>query len=387
MPQRIYMDANAGAPLLREVRDSLVETLSLASNPSSVHSEGRRARGLVERARGQVAALVGARTEGVTFTSGATEAAVLALSPTLSRGSETVRLGRLYVGATEHPCVLAGGRFAPEDVERLPARADGRIDLDTLEARLAAHDYATGAPLVALMLANNETGIVNPVSEAARIVKSHGGFVFCDAVQAAGRIPFSIDELGVDFLSLSAHKLGGPQGVGALVSASEDLRPASLLRGGGQERYKRAGTENVTGIVGFGIAAELFGIYLNSVGELARLRDELEAGLIEISPEIGIMGRDLARLPNTTLFVVPGVAAETAVIAFDLQGIAVSAGSACSSGKVAASHVLEAMGLPFDLARSGIRVSLCVDASRADIHRFIAAWREIYPRLRQGRAA
>lgn len=386
MTGRFYLDANAGAPLLAEARAAMVDALGSA-NPSSVHFEGRAARAIVETARRRVAAAVGARPGGVIFTSGATEAAALALSPLLRRGKETVRASHLYVGATEHPCVLAGGRFAGESVTALPVKPSGVIDLDALGAALAAHDRDSGVPLVALMLANNESGVLHPVAAAARLVRSHGGLVFCDAVQGLGRVAIDIEELGVDFLSVSAHKIGGPQGAGALVLADEDVRPAPLLAGGGQEFRRRAGTENVAAIAGFGVAAERAIDHLLKMDRIAALRDSLEKGLAETAPDVYIAGRGAPRLANTSLFAVPGVAAETAVIAFDLAGIAVSAGSACSSGKMQASHVLAAMGAGASHAAGGIRASLAAGAGAEEIEAFLAAWRGIHARMGSSRAA
>jgi cysteine desulfurase len=283
--------------------------------------------------------------------------------------------------------VLAGGRFPASIVTRVPVTRSGVVDLAALENLLQRNDAEAGAPYVALMLANNETGVIHPVAEAARLVKAHGGYVFCDAVQALGRIPVDIGALGVDFLALSAHKLGGPQGAGALVLADGGIRPEPLLAGGGQERRRRAGTENVPAIAGFGVAARLGSHHLSRASRIAELRAQLELGLLAVSPEAKIAGQSAERLPNTTLFAVPGLLAETAVIAFDLEGIAVSAGSACSSGKVAASHVLEAMGEPADVARGGIRVSLATDAEAADIEGFVAAWQAIHARVCRSRAA
>jgi cysteine desulfurase len=387
MIKRSYLDANAGAPLLPQAREAMLSALAVAANPSSVHAEGRRAREIVERARGDVADAVGAKPANVIFTSGATESAALALTPRIHAGKSVAPVARLYVGATEHPCVLAGGRFPADKVTRFPVERSGIVDLAALERALADHDRSEGAPYVALMLANNETGVVHPVAEAARLTKAHGGYVFCDAVQALGRIPVDIAALGVEFLALSAHKLGGPQGIGALVLADESIRPEPLLTGGGQERRCRAGTENVAGIAGFGVAARLAASHLGEAGRLAELRARLEQELLAVSPAARIAGATAERLPNTTLFAEPAISAETAVIAFDLEGIAVSAGSACSSGKVTASHVLDAMGEPAEIARSGIRVSLPYDAEEADIENFIRAWGVIHARLSRPKAA
>jgi cysteine desulfurase len=387
MLKRVYHDANAGTPLLPEVRSAMVAALEEAANPSSVHAEGRRARALVERGRAAVAEAIGGKPENLIFTSGATEAAAFALTPGLVSGRGKLLAGRLYVGATEHPCVLAGGRFPASAVTRVPVTRSGEIDLAALERLLRRHDPKEGVPYVALMLANNETGVIHPVAEAARLVKTFGGVVFCDAVQAVGRMPVDMATLGVDFIAVSAHKIGGPQGIGALVIANDAVRPEPLLSGGGQEGRRRAGTENVIAIVGFGVAACSAGHHVSEVDRVAGLQARLEQEIRAISPEAVIIGGEAVRLANTTLFAVPGISAETAVIAFDLDGIAVSAGSACSSGKVGPSHVLEAMGIPPELARSGVRVSLTSTATAADVDAFVAAWRGIHGRLLKSRAA
>jgi cysteine desulfurase len=384
MTTRIYLDANAGAPLLPGAREAVVAALADCGNASSVHAAGRKARARLEEARAEVAGAVGAEPENVVFTSGATEAAAYALTPEIHAGDAVRRASRLYVGATEHPCVLAGGRFRAEAVSRLPVQADGTLDLEALHRALAQHDYGEGAPYLALMLANNESGVIHPVTEAARVVKEHGGYVFCDAVQAIGRIPVEIAELGVDFLAISSHKIGGPQGAGALVLADAATRPAPLLTGGGQERRRRAGTENVAASAGFAVAAGCARHHLERADRIRTLRDRLEEELSAISPDATIVGHSAARLPNTTLFTAPGLAAELAVIALDLEGVAVSAGSACSSGKVAESHVLAAMGRP---GETGVRVSLTADTHDGEVDAFLAAWRTVRARLGRRRAA
>ncbi len=382
----LNFDANAGANLLPAARDAVISVLDRAANPSSIHAAGRRSRNLVEKAREAVASACRARKEQIVFTSGATEAAALGLSPRIIKGRETYSVGTLYVAATEHPCVLSGGRLA-DRIAIVPVSDSGIVDLAALERMLQDHDDGAGAPMLALMMANNETGVLQPVEKAVSLVKSHGGFVFCDAVQAFGRIPFDIASSGADFVSLSSHKIGGPQGAGALLLANEDVRPEPVLTGGGQERGFRAGTENVAAIVGFGIAAEAVMNHLEDRESIAGLRDSLETELRLISPEIRVAGEHAPRLPNTVMFVVPGLSAETAVIAFDLEGIAVSSGSACSSGKVSPSHVLLAMGFSEDMAGSGIRVSLPVDVTDAGIETFLMVWRSIVNRLRPNQAA
>ena len=385
--QRIYFDANASAPLLEVARQAMLSTLAHTGNPSSVHAEGRQARAAIETARAEVAALTGAEPDQVIFTSGATEAAATALSPHFLSGSKTITASHLYVGASEHPCVLSGGRFAAGNVSVLPVDANGVIDLAAFERALGDHDSKAGRPFVALMLANNETGVIHPVGEAAAIARRHDAVIFCDAVQAAGRIRLDIKALGIDMLALSAHKMGGPQGVGALILADEALQPAPLLTGGGQENYRRAGTENVAAIAGFGVAAKAARHHLEEAGRIGDLRRQLEAGIKRAAPEAVIFGAAAERLANTVLFAVPGVNAETAVIAFDLEGIAVSSGSACSSGKVGDSHVLAAMGVSPDLRRGGIRMSLAPSATATEAEHVMDAWQRIYARLSDRHAA
>jgi cysteine desulfurase len=363
---RVYLDFNASAPLRPEARSAVAETLELCGNPSSVHAEGRAARRMVENAREQVAALVGGEPRNVVFASGGTEANMLALSSAIG--------DRLLISGIEHPSVLAGGRFAPENVEKIPANGDGKVDLIALRNALGKG----GRPLVSLMLANNETGVIQPVSEAARLVHEAGGLLHVDAIQAGGRILCDINALEAEFLTVSGHKIGAPKGVGALIARSGAVRPDPLVRGGGQERGARGGTENVAGIAGFGAAAAAALQELSEAGaRMAVLQAQLEAGLRAASPDVLIFGADSPRLPNTTLFSVPGLKAETAVIAFDLEGVAVSSGAACSSGKVQPSHVLAAMGVPPDLARGAVRVSLGPATTESEINRFLEAWNKV----------
>lgn len=379
MSDRIYLDWNATAPLRSEARAAMVATLDAPGNPSSVHAEGRFARRLIEEAREQVAALAGAKAPEVVFTSGGTEANMLALAPAVA--IDGARCEKLLVSAIEHPSVLAGGRFPDGAVEQLPVTAGGQIELAALERRLAQLD---GRALVSLMLANNETGIVQPISQVAALVHAAGGILHVDAVQAPGRMPCDINVLGADLLTISGHKIGAPKGVGALIRREPGVADA-LIKGGGQERGLRAGTENVTGIVGLGAAASAVRHCLAAErARMIELRDRLETGLEAASPGIVIFGAEVERLPSTTLFALPGVKAETAIIAFDLDGVAVSSGAACSSGKVQPSHVLVAMGVPPPLARGAVRVSLGPTTTESDVDRFIAAWIRVSGALLKG---
>jgi len=381
MTDRIYLDWNATAPLRPQARAAALAALDSSGNPSSVHAEGRAARRLIEEAREKVAALVAAEPRNVVFTSGGTEANMLALTP--ASGPDGKAPDRLLISALEHPSVLAGGRFAAAAVQRVPASGDGRIDLAALADALAALEGSRA--LVSLMLANNETGVVQPVSEAARLTHEAGGVLHVDAVQAAGRIPCDINAIGADLLTLSGHKIGALKGVGAVVRRDAAVPfPAPLIRGGGQERGARAGTENVAGIAAFGAAAAAALVDLGAeAGDMRALRDRFEAGLRSASPDIVVFGAGAERLPNTTLFALNSMKAETAVIAFDLEGVAVSSGAACSSGKVQPSHVLAAMGVPPELARAAVRVSLGPTTTQSEIDRTIQAWIRISSVLRK----
>jgi cysteine desulfurase len=384
MAHRAYLDWNATAPLRPEARAAMLAAAELVGNPSSVHGEGRAARQAIEAARRSVADLVGAEPRNVIFTSGGTEANALALSPAIETEGDRAPRDRLVMSTIEHLSVRTGGRFAPERVEDVPVGHEGRVDLAALERQLAAGTSAR--PLVSLMLANNETGVIQPVAAAGELVHRAGGLLHVDAVQAVGRIPCNIKRLGADLVSLSAHKLGGPKGVGALIRRDETLHLGEpLIRGGGQERGARAGTENVPGIAGFGAAATAVGKHFTAEAErVGVLRDRLEAGVLALSPEAVIFGRATHRLPNTTLFAVPGIKAETALIALDLEGVAVSSGSACSSGKVTASHVLHAMGVEPELARGAIRVSLGFSTSDEEVDCFLGAWNKLVRTLPRG---
>jgi cysteine desulfurase len=382
MAERCYFDWNATTPLRPEALAAFADAIGVMGNPSSVHAEGRAARRLMERARQQVADLVGAMPADVIFTGSGTEANMLALTSAIETAKEKRPRDKLLVSAIEHSSVRAGGRLPRGAIGDVPVDADGRINLAALANAVAEADR----PLVSLMLANNETGVVQPVAEAAAIVHAAGGLLHVDAVQAAGRIECDMRALGADLLTLSAHKIGGPKGVGALVRGRDDIHFADpLIRGGGQERGARAGTENVAGIAAFAAAAEAAQRQRAAEGaQMRALRDHLEAELSAISPQAVIFGNTVERLPNTTLFALEGAKAETAVIAFDLDGVAVSSGAACSSGKVQPSHVLAAMGVSPGLLRGAVRVSLGWTTTKADVERFLSAWRKLASALSRG---
>ncbi len=363
VPHRVYLDWNATTPLRPQALAAMTSALSLAGNPSSVHAEGRAARRIVETARQAVAKAVGVDSGAVIFTSGGTEANTLALTPRTAHP-------RLLVSSIEHASVLAGGRYAPHAIETIRVHPTGLVDLDDLGQKLASGPPA----LLALMLANNETGIIQPVAEAAAIVHAASGRLHVDAVQAFGKIPVDLKSLGADSVALSAHKIGGPTGIGALVLGGDVPLVEPLIRGGGQEQGRRGGTENLAGIAGFGAAVTTSLAETSQAVEI--LRDYLEKGLHE-TRGLTVFGADTARLPNTILFTAPGLTAETAVIGFDLAGIAVSSGSACSSGKVQPSHVLAAMGVSPERARGAIRLSLGRLTTHDDVQRTIKAWRKL----------
>ena len=359
----VYLDYNATAPVRPEAAAAVAEALGAGGNPSSVHAAGRAARARVEAARADVAVLAGVPAPSVVFTSGGSEANALAIDSAVAAGTR-----RLIVSAIEHPSVLETAQASGAQVELLPVDACGVANLAWLAAQLAAWTPSDGRPFVALMLANNETGVIQPVAEAAALVRAVDGWLHVDAVQAAGKIAVDFKALGADTLSLSAHKLGGPQGTGALAAGTRS-KLTRRLHGGGQERGYRAGTENVPGIAGFGAAARLAVADLERMQEQAAWRDAAASalsGAIEVGPSA-------ARLPNTLCVATPGWSSELQVMALDLAGVMISAGSACSSGKVKASHVLAAMGR-HDLADCAIRVSGGWAATEADWGRFVAAW-------------
>ena len=360
-----YLDWNATAPLRPEAAAAMSEALHRWGNPSSVHRRGRAARQIIEGARAAVAGLLGdVDPSGVVFVSGGTEANHLAL---IGAGRE-----RVLVSAIEHDSV----RHAVPAAEIIPVGPEGIVALDALDRLLGADARPA---LVSVMYANNETGVIQPVAEIAAIARRHGAVFHCDAVQAAGKVALEVGMIGADLVTLSAHKIGGPPGVGALVvTGGIDLTP--LLRGGGQEHRRRAGTENLPGIAGFAAAAAA--AELTAYERVAALRDRLETEIAAIAPEAVVLGAAAPRLPNTSAIAMPGVAAETQIVALDLDGVMVSAGAACSSGKVGPSHVLAAMRVDREIAASTIRVSLGWSSSEAEVGHFLRAWTALYRRCR-----
>jgi cysteine desulfurase len=369
----VYLDYNATAPIRPEAAEAVACALTIGGNPSSVHGAGRTARAAVERARIEVAALVGAPDEAVTFTSGGTEANALAIGSAFATG-----VRRPLIGLAEHASVmdnaLAGGHW----VEGWPVTADGTADLDWLADRLKRWTKDDGPVFAAMSLANNETGVIQPVAEAAALIHDVGGRLHVDAVQAAGKIAVDMGELDADTLSLSGHKLGGPQGVGALV-AGPGAVIARRVHGGGQERGRRAGTENVAGIAGFGAAASAAERQLAHFGAQAVWRNGAEIRLVQAA-NVTVFGVAAKRLPSVLSFATPGFAAERQVMALDLDGVMVSAGAACSSGKVTPSHVLSAMGFE-KLAGQAIRVSGGWATTEEDWARFAEVWLAVYGRI------
>jgi cysteine desulfurase len=362
-----YLDHNATTPMREIALAAMLDAAARCGNPSSVHREGRAARHRLETARSVVARSIGLGEPGtLVFTSGGTEANQLALG-----GTGRTRVVR---AAIEHDSV----REATAGAIEIPVEPSGTVDLAALAALLVGDDVPT---LVSVMAANNETGVIQPIAEIVRLAHGVGALVHCDAIQAIGKIDFDMTELGIDLVSLSAHKLGGPPGIGALAVAP-GVALTARQRGGGQERGLRAGTENLSGIAGFAAAIEAAIAELDVYGELAALRDAMERELRSIEPDAVFFGADRARLPNTSCVALTGTSSEVQVMALDLAGIAVSAGAACSSGKVRASHVLGAMGVAPDLARSAIRISLGRGTDAADIDHLVAAWGSLARRQR-----
>lgn len=382
---RAYLDHNATSPVRPEVAVAVARALELPGNPSSIHHEGRAAKAALEAARDQVAALIGAGQSRVIFTSGGTEAANAVLSGALIRTGAAAPT-RLLMSATEHACVGAGHRFAPGSVEIVPVHPSGLIDLAALKQALErARDESV---LVSVHAANNETGVVQPLAEIVALAKAHGrALVHSDAVQAVGKIPLDFAGLGLDALTLSGHKFAAPKGTGAIVLAEGVALDRAFIRGGGQESRQRCGTENLPGLVGLGEAARIARVHLAGID--ADLRNGTEAALRRIAPDAVVFGSGAPRLPNTLCFAVPGLDAATALMALDLAGIALSSGSACSSGKVARSTVLAAMGVSPALAAGALRVSFGWNSAESDRSRFLTAFERLVGTLyqRRGQAA
>jgi cysteine desulfurase len=365
----IYLDYNATALVRPEARDAVARALELGGNPSSVHAAGRAARALVESARADVAAIVGARPDMVTFVSGGAEANALAIESAMAAGCD-----HILACAVEHDVVLACAQAQDVPVEIWPVDRAGVAELDWLEGALAAG----GRPLVCLMAANNENGVMQPVAAAA-MTRAMGGWLHVDAIQAAGRVDLDLEVLGADTLALSAHKLGGPQGVGALI-AGERAVISRRLHGGGQERGRRAGTENTSGIAGFAAAVRAALAELPVAGGQAAWRDSLAKTMAGHGSVV--LGEGVPRLPQTLCIATPGFSSDVQVMALDLAGVMVSAGAACSSGKVKASRVIEAMGRP-DLAGCAIRVSGGWATTESDWRRCGEVWAEALTRVRR----
>jgi len=385
---RAYLDYNATAPLRPEARAAMAAVEGTFGNPSSVHAEGRAARALMEDARARIAAILHVAPGDLIFTSGGSESAATILSPQTKWPGNQQPIERLLVGASEHDCVLKGHRFPLANVETLPLDRNGSVDLEHLAARIAGLSARenSSSPMVALQAANNETGIFQPLADVKEALGESGALLVVDAVQWVGRMPSDPDNLPADALFVSSHKLGGPMGIGALALRRAGLEIDPLMHGGGQERRRRSGTENPAAIVGFAAALEAAVRDREIVQKrIENLRDRLETGLLAATPDAIVVGAAVRRLQNTSCIVISGLRAETAVIGFDLKGIAISSGSACSSGKVGASHVLEAMGMDDELASGAIRVSLGWETSEDEIERFLEAWRDITRSLEERR--
>jgi cysteine desulfurase len=381
----VYLDHNATSPLRASVRLAVEAALGACGNASSVHAAGRAARARVEEARDHVADLAGATPPSVVFTSGGSEANALALRGAIAGAAQQEdRIARLFVSTIEHESVHANASALAEAVPGLKlteiaVTGHGTVDLDALRLHLI---QGKGRVLVSVMAANNETGVVQDILAIAKLVKSEGGedaLFHIDAVQAAGRTALSFDAWGADYMTLSAHKLGGPQGAGALL-VRDGAPLAAQIAGGGQEMRRRSGTENVAAIAGFGAAAAELADFANGTKVVRALRDRFEVELARLAPELTIFGANAERLPNTSNFAIPGLAAETALIALDLDGVAVSSGSACSSGKVKASHVLAAMGVDEAMTRCAIRISFGWTNSDSDVDAAIQSLRRLIAR-------
>ncbi|SFZ82688.1 cysteine desulfurase [Devosia enhydra] len=378
-----YLDHNASAPLLPEARDAMLEALSLVGNPSSVHAHGRAQRALLEAARDAVAALAGARRQEVVFTGSATEA----IAQAVIGGARAFGVHRLVVGAGEHAAVHAAVAATGLPVTTMGLDAFGVLRIEDLVAALAAADAAGETLLVCVQAANNETGVIQPMAEIERRVGPTRHVLFVDAVQAFGRVPLDFGASATDMMAVSGHKIGAPAGIGALLVKSH-CDGVRLIPGGGQEQGRRGGTEAVALIAAFGAAAKAFPGRHGAAG-LEALGERLECGIMALAPDAVIFGQGAPRNLGVVNFAVPGVASSVAMMGLDLAGVSVSSGSACSSGKVAPSHVLAAMGIGRDIAGSALRVSLGWSSTQDDVDAFLNAFEQVLARHRQrrGRAA
>lgn len=376
---RLYLDHNATTPVRPEVIEAVADAMRAAGNPSSVHAEGQAARAAVERARVQLGKAICARPQDIVFTSGGTEANNLALHCAIEAGGAK----RVLISAVEHEAVVeyvkAEAKHGAVEVETIPVDGHGVVDLAWLEERLSKWDEADGRPAVALMLANNEIGVIQPVAEAARLAHEAGGLLIVDAIQAFGKIPVDFAGLGADYMTVSGHKIGGPQGIGAMILACDS--PVSRHHhGGGQESGRRSGTENVPGIVGLGVAAQASAEQLERFSGLKAQRDSIIAGLKAASPDSVVLGEGADRLPNTISFATPGWPGPVQLMALDLEGVSVSGGSACSSGTVKGGKVPTALGLPAEIGGSAIRISLGWNSQPEDAEAFVKAWTRAHAR-------
>ncbi len=369
MTNLIYLDYNATAPLLSNVRKIMTAALDEVGNASSIHGFGRNIRKQVEQAREKVAQLVNTDATNVVFTSGATEANnwVIFGAP----------VDRILISAIEHSSIIDIA-VEKKNIQIIPVTRDGVIDLNALEIELQNDTRKT---LVSVMWVNNETGVIQPIEQIAELTKKYGALFHTDAVQAAGRVLIDLQKTPIDYLSLSAHKIGGPSGVGALIYG-HDTPLQKFIHGGGQEKRRRAGTENTLGIIGFGEAAIAAHANLADFENMATIRDDLESQMLAAVPHAVIAGKNAPRVANTIQVILPGALSEKQLIAFDLVGIAVSSGSACSSGSVKPSHVLLAMGLPEAQARCAIRVSMGLSTQKNQLETFFQTWVVNSQRLR-----
>ncbi len=367
-----YLDYNASAPLRPGVSEAVRRGLETPGNPSSVHRTGRVARRLLEESRDAILKIANRAEFRLVFTSGGTEANNLALC-----GAGQMGITRIIHAGIEHPSVAQSAQKSGLTVETVATGRDGIVDLDEIQERLSSSDTPA---LVSVMSANNETGVIQPVAAIGDLCRAHGALFHTDAVQVFAKADLDVALESADMVSISAHKFGGPLGIGALLFRS-DLHPAASIVGGGQELGYRSGTENLAGVLGFAEAAKQSSADKALGPRLALLRGQLEDGLRNLSSDVVIFGETVNRLPNTTCFGEQGIAAETAVMSLDLAGVAVSAGSACSSGKAARSQVISAMGWDDQLASASIRVSMGWGSQEQDVERFLSAWKEVRGRL------